>query len=87
MIRKTGILYFIQSKNEISFVRGVQSTQSIRSLMTRGLLKKIGDKYILSIDALQKLGITKVNELPEYESIKQDFTERLKEIVADTKEE
>ncbi len=69
------------TKNEISFIRGVQSSQSIRSLSTRGLIKKIGDKYTLSIDALQKLGITKIADLPEYEKINKDFTERLKEII------
>lgn len=75
------------SKNEISFIRGVQSTQSIRSLMTRGLLKKIGDKYVLSIDVLQNLGIKKIEDLPEYESIKKDFKERLQDIMLNEKVE
>lgn len=69
------------SKEEISFIRGIQSSQSIRSLMVRGLLKKINEKYILSIDALQKLGIDKVSELPEYENINKDFKDRLNEIL------
>ncbi len=75
------------TKNEISFIRGVQSTQSIRSLSTRGLIKKVGDKYILSIDALQRLGVNKIADLPEYEKINKDFTDRLKEVLKDDKEE
>lgn len=75
------------TKNEISFIRGIQSSQSIRSLATRGLIKKVGDKYVLSIDALQKLGINKIADLPEYEKINKDFTDRLKEVLKDNKEE
>ncbi len=69
------------TKEEISFIRGIQSIQSIKSLVIRGLLKKIGDKYILSIDALQKLGINKVNDLPEYDSIKEELKSRLKDLI------
>lgn len=71
------------TKNEISFIRGVQSSQSIRSLSARGLLKRIGDKYSLSIEAIQKLGVTRLEELPEYEKIKVDFTERLRDVLKD----
>lgn len=69
------------SKNEISFIRGIQSAQSIRSLSSRGLLKKEGEKYSLSIEAMQRLGINQLNELPEYENIKKDFQERLKDVL------
>lgn len=69
------------SKNEISFIRGVQSSQSIRSLSSRGLLKREGEKYSLSIEAMKKLGISNLSALPEYEKIKKDFEERLKEIL------
>ncbi len=74
------------TKNEISFIRGIQSSQSIRSLSVRGLIKKVGDKYVLSIDAIQRLGITKINDLPEYEKISNDFKERLKEIMEEDQE-
>lgn len=69
------------SKSQISFIRGVQSTQSIRSLMVRGLLKKVSEKYVLSIDAIQNLGIKQIEDLPEYDKIKQDFKERLAELI------
>lgn len=69
------------TKDEISFIRGIQSSQSIRSLSVRGLLKKERERYSLSTEALQMLGITKIEDLPEYEKIKKDFKERLKEIL------
>lgn len=75
------------TKNEISFIRGIQSTQSIRSLSVRGLLKREGEKYSLSTEALQMLGLTKIQDLPEYEKIKSDFSERLKEVLETEKEE
>jgi len=75
------------TKNEISFIRGVQSSQSIRSLSTRGLIKKVNDKYVLSIDALQKLGVSKIADLPEYEKINKDFSERLKEVLENNEDE
>lgn len=75
------------TKNEISFIRGIQSSQSIRSLSVRGLLKRDGEKYSLSTEALQMLGISKIEDLPEYEKIKTDFSERLKEVLETEKEE
>lgn len=69
------------TKNEISFIRGIQSSQSIRSLSVRGLLKREGEKYSLSTEALQRLGIKALEDLPEYEKIRADFTERLKEVL------
>jgi aspartokinase len=42
------------SKSEISFIRGVQSTQSIRSLSSRGLITKENEK----LEAIAVRGIT-----------------------------
>ncbi|MDQ1281869.1 MAG: segregation and condensation protein [Patescibacteria group bacterium] len=67
------------SKSEISFIRGVQSSQSIRSLSSRGLITKENEKYSISIEAMQKLGLNNISDLPEYEKIKADFEEKLKD--------
>ncbi len=67
------------SKSEISFIRGVQSSQSIRSLSSRGLIIKENEKYSITINTLQKLGLNSILDLPEYEKIKADFEEKLKE--------
>jgi len=67
------------SSNEISFIRGVQSSQSIRTLSARGLIKNNNSKYFLTIECLQSLGISKIEELEEFEKTRQDFQERLNE--------
>jgi segregation and condensation protein B len=67
------------SKSEISFIRGVQSSQSIRSLSSRGLIIKENEKYSISIEAMQKLGLNNISDLPEYQKIKADFEEKLKD--------
>lgn len=74
------------SVSEISFIRGIQSSQSVRSLSSRGLIKKEGEKYSLTIEAMQKLGISKIEDLPEYEKINHDFSERLKDVLKAEKE-
>lgn len=74
------------SINDISFIRGVRSTQSIRSLLSRGLLKRLGENYVVSMEALQNLGINKISDLPEYEAIKNDLNLRLVDILKNEKE-
>lgn len=66
------------SRRDISFIRGVQSAQSIRTLTVRGLIERNGENCSLTIDALRFLGISKVMELPEYENIKKELEEKLK---------
>jgi segregation and condensation protein B len=65
------------TREQISYIRGVQSTQSIRALTVRGLINKVGEVCSLTSDALKYLGITKVEELPEYEKIHTDLLEKL----------
>ena len=84
------------SISEISFIRGVQSLQTVRALTTRGLLEKdnnknintgsnketntnIKDKYILSLEALQYMGIKSNTELKDYEIIKSRLTNKMNE--------
>lgn len=71
------------SKSEISFIRGVQSTQSIRSLSARGLITKENEKYSISIEAMQKLGINSIEDLPEFEKIKSNFAEKLNDALVE----
>jgi segregation and condensation protein B len=64
------------SKKEIEYIRGVNSQYALRSLLLRGLVEKKsveGDDrmvgYIITTDALMYLGLTKVEDLPEYADI------------------
>lgn len=70
------------SKVEIDELRGVNSIFSLRSLLMRGLIEKTkmkgkeGDEhaviyYRTTLDFLKKLGIEKVNELPQYDELSQ----------------
>lgn len=65
------------TREEVSYIRGVQSSQSIRTLTVRGLINRQGEVCTLSGDALKELGITKVEELPDYEALHASLTEKL----------
>jgi segregation and condensation protein B len=65
------------TREQISYIRGVQSSQSIRTLAVRGLINRVGEICSLTADSLKQLGITKVEELPEYASMHADLLEKL----------
>ncbi len=65
------------TREEISFIRGVQSSQSIRTLTVRGLISRNGEVCTLTGEALMHLGITEVKELPEYETLHASLVEKL----------
>ncbi len=68
------------TREQISYIRGVQSSQSIRTLTVRGLITRNGEVCTLTGDALKQLGITRVEELPEYQKINTELREKLEEI-------
>ncbi|MEX0689917.1 MAG: SMC-Scp complex subunit ScpB [Candidatus Paceibacterota bacterium] len=67
------------SKMDVDFIRGVNSSFTLRNLMMRGLIEreKIGNSYSYkaSFDFLKHLGLEKVEDLPEYESYKNILNE------------
>jgi segregation and condensation protein B len=65
------------TREQISYIRGVQSSQSIRTLTVRGLITRVGEICSLTSDSLKHLGITKVEELPEYEKIHNELLQKL----------
>ncbi len=68
------------TRQTISYIRGVQSSQSIRTLSVRGLIKREGEVCTISGDSLKQLGITAVEDLPQYEIIRTELLEKLKSI-------
>ena len=66
------------SRAKIDYFRGVNSSFTLRSLLMRGLIERLEDKkekgggylYQLSFDALKHLGISKIEDLPEFEKFK-----------------
>jgi len=62
------------SRTQIDYYRGVNSNFILRSLLIRGLIERFPDPkkpntylYQLSFDLLRYLGISKMEDLPEYE--------------------
>lgn len=68
------------TRQTISFIRGVQSSQSIRTLSVRGLIIRNGENCVLTGEALKHLGVTKVEELPQYETIRNELLDKMKVI-------
>ncbi len=69
------IAYFSPiSRAKIDYIRGVNSTYILRSLLIRGLIERsfIRGEYVYtpSLDLLKYLGISKIEELPDFEKRK-----------------
>lgn len=68
------------SRAEIDYIRGVQSNFILRNLQIRGLVEKVTDEkdqrrflYRPTFDLLAFLGVSKIEDLPEYEKVKAEF--------------
>jgi len=74
------------SRPDIDYIRGVNSSFILRNLMVRGLVDRVanpndsrGFLYQPTFDLLQYLGVSRVEDLPEFETMKQkveDFIEQ-----------
>jgi segregation and condensation protein B len=68
------------TRAEIDYLRGVNSNFILRNLLIRGLIEKVvnpGDQrsylYKPSLELLSFLGVSKVEDLPEYDSIQEEI--------------
>ncbi len=68
------------SRAEIDYIRGVQSNFILRNLQIRGLIEKIPNEedhrsflYRPSFELLSFLGVSRIEDLPEYEAVKEEF--------------
>lgn len=71
------------SKAEIEYYRGVNCSFILRSLLMRGLVEKFSNPqrptsslYRPSFDLLKHLGISKIEDLPEFENYKKVLLEK-----------
>lgn len=69
------------SRAEIEFARGVNSSFTIRNLLMRGIIERIENPkdaraylYRVSFDFLKHFGITRIEDLPDYEAIRKEKT-------------
>lgn len=68
------------TRSEVDWVRGVNSSAAIRSLLMRGLVERGEDstdrrraRYTATVDALAHLGVTSKEELPRYAELQAVF--------------
>jgi segregation and condensation protein B len=69
------------TKSEIEQIRGINCTMIVRNLLMRGLIVEeegsLESVYRVSLESLSLLGITNVEELPDYEKLHtQEIPER-----------
>ncbi len=71
---------------EIEYLRGVNSSFTIRNLLMRGLIERIENPkdarsylYRVSFEFFKHLGITKMEDLPQYEEFRKNKIEVLEE--------
>lgn len=66
-------------KSEIDYIRGVNSASILRNLLVRGLIEKkseSGKRYFLyypTFELISFMGISKLEELPEYKKVRQEM--------------
>jgi len=81
------------SRAEIDYIRGVQSNFILRNLQIRGLVEKITNEkdhrsflYRPTFELLSFLGVSKIEDLPEYEKVKVEFSQNIETTeIIDTK--
>lgn len=68
------------SRQEIDYIRGVNSSFTLRALSVRGLVEKITDPkdtrrfiYKPSMELLSYLGLNSLADLPEYDAVRQEL--------------
>ena len=73
-------------RSEIDYIRGVNSSFILRNLLVRGLIEKIIDPkdtrrglYRPTFDTLSYMGVTSVEQLPNYAEIKSQLQEAFKQ--------
>lgn len=79
------------TRGEVDWVRGVNSSTSLRTLLMRGLIEGREDpsdkrriRYNLTTEALAHLGIRSADELPRAEELRAGAAESIKEAAAQT---
>jgi len=74
------------ARSEIDYIRGVNSSFILRNLLVRGLIEKIVDPkdsrrflYRPTFDTLSFMGVTSLNQLPNYDEVRTQLQEVIKQ--------
>jgi len=69
------------SRPDVDYIRGVNSSFTLRNLLVRGLVERVpnpGDArsylYKPSLDLLKYFGISRIEDVPEYERVKEELS-------------
>lgn len=82
------------NRSEIDYIRGVNSSFTLRALSIRGLIEKITDPkdnrrflYRPSFELLSFMGIKSIEELPDYSEVQNSINNAAKNLEEDLKNE
>ena len=71
------------TRGDIDWVRGVNSSQTLRSLLLRGLVEKAENpedsrrpRYVATVDALAHLGVGRKEDLPDFATLSAELSTR-----------
>ena len=62
------------TKLELETIRGVNCSLILRNLLIKGLITANGGKYQITVKFMQHLGISSVEELPDYDRLSKSET-------------
>ena len=65
-------------RSEIDYIRGVNSSFILRNLLIRGLIERLTDRergysYKPTIELLSHLGLSRIEDLPEYANVRSEL--------------
>jgi len=82
------------TRSEIDYIRGVNSTFMLRALLVRGLIERVMNPtdrrtylYRPTLELLGHLGITSIEELPEFDTVKREIEAIEQELAEEINEE
>jgi len=70
------------SRSDIDFIRGVNSSQTVRTLTTRGLIRRVQNPrdersflYEATTELLAEMGATHARDLPDFDEVRQKLSQ------------
>jgi segregation and condensation protein B len=81
------------TRAQIDYIRGVNTSSTVRNLLARGLLERMGNPddgreylYRPTVELLAHLGVRDIGELPEHQKLAEELAlfEKAKEVTPDT---
>lgn len=75
------------SRSEVDYIRGVNSSFSLRNLLVRGLIERVSDPsdrriflYKPGMELLKFFGVSHIEDIPQYNEVRKKLEEFVKEL-------